>query len=52
MEIYQEKVTPVVMSSLKKELPLSELDGITLWDKSRFQEEDLEDIPQMAISTL
>lgn len=51
-EYIKKRVTPVVIPSLKKELPLSELDGITLWDESRLQEEDVEDIPQMATADI
>lgn len=51
-EYIKKRVTPVVIPSLKKELPLSDLDGITLWDESRLHEEDIEDIPQMATADI
>jgi len=51
-EYIKKRVTPVVIPSLKKDLPLSDLDGITFWDESRLQEEDIEDMPQMATADI
>lgn len=38
----------VALPSLSSELPLSDLDGLTVWHESRFEEEDIENIANMA----
>lgn len=34
--------------SLKSQLPISDLDGLTVWHEARLEEEDVENIPNMA----
>jgi len=34
--------------SLSSELPISDLDGLTVWHQSRLEEEDIENVPNMA----
>ena len=34
--------------SLQTELPISQLDGLTVWHESRLEEEDIENVPNMA----
>ena len=36
------------LPSLKTTMPLSELDGLSVWHESRLEEEDIENIPNMA----
>jgi hypothetical protein len=38
--------------SLSSELPISDLDGLTVWHQSRLEEEDIENIPNMATASL
>jgi hypothetical protein len=38
--------------SLQTELPLSDLDGLTVWHESRLEEEDIENVPNMATAEL
>jgi len=42
----------VVIPSLKAQLPLSDLDGLTVWHESRLEIEDVENIPNMATADL
>jgi hypothetical protein len=37
-----------VLPSMQSRLPLSDLDGLTTWHESRLEEEDIENIPNMA----
>lgn len=37
-----------VLPSLESRLPLSDLDGLTVWHEARLEEEDIENIPNMA----
>jgi hypothetical protein len=37
-----------VSPSIESRLPLSDLDGLTVWHESRLEEEDIENIPNMA----
>jgi uncharacterized membrane protein len=41
-----------IVPSLDTQLPVSDLDGLTVWHKSRLEEEDIENIPNMATSNL
>ncbi len=38
----------IVLPTLKSSLPLAELDGLTVWHESRLEEEDIENVPNMA----
>ena len=38
--------------SLQTELPISDLDGLTVWHESRLEEEDIENVPNMATAEL
>src|SRR6185369_10887506 len=40
------------LSSLKTELPVNELDGLTVWHEARLEEEDIENIPNMATADI
>lgn len=42
------KVFRYAMRSLESQLPLDGLDGLTVWHESRLEEEDIENIPNMA----
>lgn len=38
--------------SLRTEMPVSELDGLTVWHEARLEEEDIENVPNMATADL
>ncbi len=38
--------------SLSSEMPVSELDGLTVWHEARLEEEDIENVPNMATADL
>lgn len=40
------------LPSMEAKLPLSELDGLTVWHEARLEEEDIENIPNMATADL
>lgn len=42
----------IVMPSFESKQPLSELDGLTVWHESRFEEEDIENVPNMATADI
>lgn len=42
----------VALPSLSSQLPLSDLDGLTVWHESRLEEEDIENIANMATADL
>jgi hypothetical protein len=42
------RVGSIAVPSLQTQLPLSDLDGLTVWHEARFEEEDIENIPNMA----
>jgi len=42
----------VAVPSLTTQLPISDLDGLTVWHQSRLEEEDIENIPNMATANL
>lgn len=37
-----------ILPSMQSELPVSDLDGLTVWHEARLEEEDVENIPNMA----
>jgi hypothetical protein len=51
-ELIKKRVTPIVVPSLKQTLPLSDLDGLTLWEESRLKEEGIENISHMATADI
>jgi len=42
----------VLLPSLQSQMPLSDLDGFTVWHEARLEEEDIENIPNMATADL
>lgn len=40
------------LPSLSSELPLSSLDGLTVWHEARLEEEDVENVPNMATANI
>jgi hypothetical protein len=46
------RMASIIVPSLQTQLPLSDLDGLTVWHEARFEEEDIENIPNMATSDL
>jgi hypothetical protein len=42
----------VVVPSLATQLPISDLDGLTVWHQTRLEEEDIENIPNMATASI
>ncbi len=54
IQAFFKKITFVgaVLPSVDAKLPLSELDGLTIWHESRLQEEDIENIPNMATASI
>ncbi len=42
----------VVVPSLSTQLPISDLDGLTVWHQSRLEEEDIENVPNMATANV
>lgn len=45
-------VPSAVLPSLQPELPISELDGLTVWHEARLEDEDIENIPNMATADI
>ena len=45
-------IPTVVLPSLQTKLPISDLDGLTVWHEARFEEEDIENVPNMATADL
>jgi hypothetical protein len=41
-------VPGAVLPSLTSKLPISDLDGLTVWHEARLEEEDIENVPSMA----
>ena len=41
-----------LVPSLSSEMPVSELDGLTVWHEARLQEEDVENVPNMATADI
>jgi len=46
------KIAGVVVPSMVSQLPVSDLDGLTVWHEARLEEEDIENIPNMATADL
>jgi len=46
------RVGAFALPSLRTQLPLSDLDGLTVWHEARLEEEDVENIPNMATADL
>jgi hypothetical protein len=46
------RIGSIVVPSLETQLPLRDLDGLTVWHEARFEEEDIENIPNMATADL
>jgi hypothetical protein len=48
------RVVPVeaVVPSLSSQMPVSDLDGLTVWHEARLEEEDIENVPNMATADL
>jgi hypothetical protein len=47
------RLTPeIFLPSLRSELPISDLDGLTVWHEARLEEEDIENIPNMATADI
>ena len=47
-----QKVAGLVLPSLETPLPITDLAGLTVWHEARLQEEDIENIPNMATADL
>jgi hypothetical protein len=45
-------VPAAVLPSLKSDLPISDLDGLTVWHEARLEDEDIENVPNMATADL
>jgi hypothetical protein len=46
------KLSHRALPSMESRLPLSELDGLTVWHEARLEEEDIENVPNMATADL
>jgi hypothetical protein len=45
-------VPEAVLPSLQSQLPISDLDGLTVWHEARLEDEDIENVPNMATADL
>jgi hypothetical protein len=52
LESVFKKAAGVTLQSMKSELPVSDLDGLTVWHEARLEEEDIENLPNMATADL
>lgn len=52
VQAFTKKIGGFFIPSLKTPLPLSELDGLTVWNEARLEEEDIENIPNMATADI
>ena len=52
VELLFKKVAGLVVPSMISQLPVSDLDGLTVWHEARLEEEDIENIPNMATADL
>jgi hypothetical protein len=53
MEGVARKLMPTaLLPSVKSDLPISDLDGLTLWHEARLEDEDIENVPNMASADL
>jgi hypothetical protein len=46
------KIAGMIVPSMISQLPISDLDGLTVWHEARLEEEDIENIPNMATADL
>lgn len=46
------RITRITLPSMRSDLPLGDLDGLTVWHESRLEEEDIENVPNMASADL
>jgi hypothetical protein len=46
------KAAGIALPSMISQLPVSDLDGLTVWHEARLEEEDIENIPNMATADL
>jgi hypothetical protein len=46
------KGTKFIVPSMTSQLPVNDLDGLTVWHEARLQEEDIENVPNMATADL
>jgi MFS family permease len=46
------KIAGIIVPSMISQLPVSDLDGLTVWHEARLEEEDIENIPNMATADL
>jgi hypothetical protein len=49
---FSKTINFIHLKSMESDLPLSDLDGLTVWHEARLQEEDIENIPNMATTDL
>ncbi|TPQ43061.1 hypothetical protein C2U70_00110 [Bradyrhizobium guangdongense] len=52
MEQMFKKAAGVILPSMISQLPISDLDGLTVWHEVRLEEEDIENIPNMATADI
>lgn len=46
------RIAGITLPSMRSNLPVSDLDGLTVWHEARLQEEDIENLPNMATADL
>jgi hypothetical protein len=49
--VFRRMVGRFALPSMRSDLPISDLDGLTVWHEARLEEEDVENLPNMARST-
>ena len=49
---FSKTINFIHLKSMESDLPLSDLDGLTVWHEARLTEEDIENIPNMATTDL
>jgi hypothetical protein len=49
---FSKTINFIHLKSMESDLPLSDLDGLTVWHEARLAEEDIENIPNMATTDL
>jgi hypothetical protein len=49
---FSKSINFIHLKSMESDLPLSDLDGLTVWHEARLTEEDIENIPNMATTDL
>ena len=50
--VFRKTISFIHLKSMESDLPLSDLDGLTVWHEARLEEEDIENIPNMATTDL